>query len=454
MFSNLSIKFKNLSIKNKLRLLMVLTSAVVLLPVVLWLIWDEVALLKQQIARELFTLSTFIAHDNHASLLLKLNTHNQAEIKKTFAYDMVLQGRDDIRYVSIFDEQGQLLFNRYTRQGLVKPAEHPLAAYHEQHLSAELRLSLENLTAQQHQAAYFHQDHIDIFKLIIIDGQQQGTLYLQADNKILRNQIKQAFWSVLSVLLLALWAAYWLAGSLQHLITAPFYRLLKIMETVTRRQDYSVRLHDDTQQEINQLVQAFNKMICQIENRDKVLNEYREHLEDRVKLRTKQLNQAKQHIDPNKETKPVVPTVRPNIIGFKGIPKRILIVDDNPEHLTLLQLTLHSLGFIVEQADSGHQAISKVTLMPPDMVIIDLVMPKMDGYETCQQLRQQFDAEQLPIIAVSANTQERHQQAAKQVGCNAVIAKPIDNDKLLDAIASSLSLEWIEQVHDIHDINS
>jgi CheY-like chemotaxis protein len=131
-----------------------------------------------------------------------------------------------------------------------------------------------------------------------------------------------------------------------------------------------------------------------------------------------------------------------SIVGFKGACK-LLIVDDNPYNRSFIVNLLAPLGFSLMEAIDGQDCLDKALGFQPDGVLMDLVMPGMDGFTTTQRLRQLPQFVDLVIIAASASAFEQDQQRSIAVGCNDFIAKPIALDALLDMLHKHLRLEWI-----------
>lgn len=116
---------------------------------------------------------------------------------------------------------------------------------------------------------------------------------------------------------------------------------------------------------------------------------------------------------------------------------RILVVDDIRDNLFLLQTVLEAEGFEVEIADNGISALAKVEASPPDLILLDVSMPGMDGYEVLQRIRENQTIPFIPILLVSAheNTNTFHSLVLDD---NDFIRKPIDFDKLLSRILEFL----------------
>ena len=111
----------------------------------------------------------------------------------------------------------------------------------------------------------------------------------------------------------------------------------------------------------------------------------------------------------------------------------ILVVDDIADNLILLQLILENAGYRVELATSGSLALSSIQASPPDLVLLDVMMPGMNGFEVTQHLRQDESFALLPIMLLTAD-QSVSVEKALAIGANDVIPKPIDVDNLLTRI--------------------
>jgi class 3 adenylate cyclase/CheY-like chemotaxis protein len=123
---------------------------------------------------------------------------------------------------------------------------------------------------------------------------------------------------------------------------------------------------------------------------------------------------------------------------------KILVVDDTPENIRLLQALLEPRGYSVITASSGQEALAKLRDEPPDLVLLDVVMPEMDGYEVCRRLREDPATTVLPVVMVTASGSEQR-IAAIEAGADDFISKPLDQAELLARIRSLLR---IKQYHD------
>lgn len=119
---------------------------------------------------------------------------------------------------------------------------------------------------------------------------------------------------------------------------------------------------------------------------------------------------------------------------------RILVVDDLADNLFLLQTLLEAEGYCVETADSGAIALTKIESTPPDLVLLDVMMPDMNGYEVTRQIRQNAQLPFIPILLLTAHDQASATQGLN-LGANDFIRKPINLDELLARIKAFLRLK-------------
>jgi PAS domain S-box-containing protein len=134
------------------------------------------------------------------------------------------------------------------------------------------------------------------------------------------------------------------------------------------------------------------------------------------------------------------------IVGYRKNPDRspirILVVDDKRENRLVLVNLLAPLGFEMLEAVNGLECLQKAMEYKPDMVLLDLVMPVMDGFEATRQLRLLPEFQSTIIIAVSASVFGYDQSTSIDVGCNTFIPKPVRHTTLLDRLKTYLDLEW------------
>jgi signal transduction histidine kinase/DNA-binding NarL/FixJ family response regulator len=131
-----------------------------------------------------------------------------------------------------------------------------------------------------------------------------------------------------------------------------------------------------------------------------------------------------------------------SITGYEGPRRKVLVVDDIDANRAPIVEFLGGLGFETLEADSGDAALRCVQATPPDIVLMDRVMPVMDGAEAIRRLRRTENFRALPIIVVSANASAADRQESMAIGADAFLPKPIDFARLLPEIARLLGLAW------------
>jgi signal transduction histidine kinase/purine-cytosine permease-like protein/DNA-binding NarL/FixJ family response regulator len=133
-----------------------------------------------------------------------------------------------------------------------------------------------------------------------------------------------------------------------------------------------------------------------------------------------------------------------DITGYPGPRQRILVVDDHLEHRRVIADLLGPLGFDVDLAANGRQALDQVAMQPPDLILMDLSMPDMDGHQTARLIRRNIGCP-APIIVVSANAFVDDRERSVKNDCDDYLAKPVHFPRLLEKIGQHLKLEWIRQ---------
>ncbi|NEP48302.1 MAG: response regulator [Moorea sp. SIO3C2] len=131
------------------------------------------------------------------------------------------------------------------------------------------------------------------------------------------------------------------------------------------------------------------------------------------------------------------------IVGFRGKVRKIVVVDDKPENRSVIVNFLEPLGFEFLEASNGVEGLEKATEFNPDLIITDLVMPVMDGFEMMRRIRSSEQLKQILVIATSASVYELEQQPNQDLGWNDILSKPVNVEELLDKLKQHLQLEWV-----------
>jgi PleD family two-component response regulator len=122
------------------------------------------------------------------------------------------------------------------------------------------------------------------------------------------------------------------------------------------------------------------------------------------------------------------------------IGKNILIVDDMPENLSVLRQMLTAQGYLVRPALSGGIALRAVQADPPDLILLDIVMPEMDGYEVCRKLKADEQVRHIPIIFISALNELEDKVKAFSEGGVDYITKPFQTEEVLARVNTHIAL--------------
>ena len=119
--------------------------------------------------------------------------------------------------------------------------------------------------------------------------------------------------------------------------------------------------------------------------------------------------------------------------------KKILIADDHPEVVELVRVTLEGGNYEILDASDGKEALEKIRKMNPDLVLLDIIMPKMDGFEVCRKLKKDPQTKEIPIIMLTAKGQKLDQKKGRQIGARDYINKPFSPSHLLVKIEEILA---------------
>ena len=133
---------------------------------------------------------------------------------------------------------------------------------------------------------------------------------------------------------------------------------------------------------------------------------------------------------------------RVNVVGYEGSLRTILVVDDQLQNRAVLSNLLEPLGFNVLEAENGQSGLEQIKEHHPDLVITDLKMPVMDGFELTNNVRSEQSCQDQLIVASSASVFSFDKEQSYQAGCNDFLAKPIQMQDLLGVLEKHLKLEW------------
>jgi DNA-binding response OmpR family regulator len=118
---------------------------------------------------------------------------------------------------------------------------------------------------------------------------------------------------------------------------------------------------------------------------------------------------------------------------------RILAVDDSPTILAMLEEILVSAGYEVITAEDGAEALESARNDKPDLILLDVMLPKLDGYRVCRLLKFDQKYKAIPIIMLTAKTEEQSMATGLRTGADQYLTKPVEPERLLEAVADELA---------------
>jgi two-component system, OmpR family, alkaline phosphatase synthesis response regulator PhoP len=119
--------------------------------------------------------------------------------------------------------------------------------------------------------------------------------------------------------------------------------------------------------------------------------------------------------------------------------KKILVVDDEPHVLSVVKRRLEGAGYEVTTAEEGHAGLRKARTEHPDLIVLDLILPNMNGYQICAMLKGDKSYRHIPIMMLTVRSQEKDVAEGMRVGANAYMTKPYDADAFLARVAELLA---------------
>lgn len=123
----------------------------------------------------------------------------------------------------------------------------------------------------------------------------------------------------------------------------------------------------------------------------------------------------------------------------------ILYIEDNPENRLLVRRILEAEGFSVLEATDGPSGLASAAQMRPDLILLDINLPEIDGYDLARRFRNTPGLQQVPILAITANVMQGDRERTLEAGCDGYIQKPIDVDRLPDQVRAALHRSGAER---------
>lgn len=137
------------------------------------------------------------------------------------------------------------------------------------------------------------------------------------------------------------------------------------------------------------------------------------------------------------------PELTRQIIGLRGTPPHILIVDDHVDNRAMLCQSLQPLGFVIAEAANGQEGLEQAERARPDLVLMDLTMPVLDGFEATCRMRRSPTLSGVKILILTANVTINPTDLIADIECDAVLTKPLSYEHLLEQLQAHLGVEWI-----------
>jgi len=120
------------------------------------------------------------------------------------------------------------------------------------------------------------------------------------------------------------------------------------------------------------------------------------------------------------------------------MPKKVLIVEDDPRNMKLVMMTLKPHGYELISAVDGEEAVKVALAEKPDLILMDMQLPKMNGMEATRKIRENSDFKEIPIVALTAFAMKGDEDKYIEAGCTAYMSKPINTRELPAVVAKLL----------------
>ncbi|MFP4498639.1 MAG: response regulator [Vulcanimicrobiota bacterium] len=164
-------------------------------------------------------------------------------------------------------------------------------------------------------------------------------------------------------------------------------------------------------------------------------------LEEVNKTKIEKPTKGLQEVNFSNETRVPEKTQKPEVKAFNQSEKEILIVEDNPVNQELIKVYLKKCPYKLTFSKNGLEAVELAQVRKFDVILMDIQLPTIDGYEATRRIRKESKNQETPIIALTAHAMKGEEEKARSAGCNSYLSKPVDKEKLIKTISSFTQIE-------------
>ncbi|MEZ5542568.1 MAG: EAL domain-containing protein [Pseudomonadota bacterium] len=292
---------QNISIRRKLTLIIMMISTVTLMIASFAFLTSDRLYSQKNVGDMLGVMADMIAANSAAALLFG----DPVAASETLGF---LEMQGNIQAGVIYDVDNEI-FAMYSKSGV------------------DLKLPEPDAHGKN---VLFRGDYVELFSDIVYQGEKIGLVYLRSDMRTIHDRLAWFLGILAGVLLVSLLVAYSLSAQMQHIITAPLFRLSATARRISTEKNYSLRAGSANRDELGTLIDDFNTMLDEIEDRDEKLKLHQEELEARVAQRTRELERANLELANSKEQAESVAKrmqFHAHHDALTGLPNRVLLND-------------------------------------------------------------------------------------------------------------------------------
>jgi diguanylate cyclase (GGDEF)-like protein len=293
--------FKNISIRHKLTLIIMIISSISLMIAGFSFLTSDRLYSQKNVGDSLGIMADMIAANSTAAILFG----DAVAAEETLGF---LELQENIEAGVIYDTDSRVF-----------------ASYRKPGLSVELPVP-----EAQDEQLLFQGNYVELYSDVNYQGEKIGSVYLRSDMSAIHDRLLWFLGIVALVLLVSLLVAYTLSAQMQHIITAPLFRLSAIARRISTEKNYSLRVNGECRDELGTLISDFNTMLEEIQARDEKLKTHQEELEARVAMRTSELERANLELAASKEQAETVARrmqFHAHHDALTGLPNRVLLND-------------------------------------------------------------------------------------------------------------------------------